>query len=61
MKALFRRRGSGACLVYLARKFDRRDWLPIEAAAMAEVLQWVFMAETGVQFRALLQLECSRY
>jgi glutathione S-transferase len=41
---------SGACLVYLARKFDRRDWLPIEPAAMAEVLQWVFMAETEIQF-----------
>ncbi len=41
---------SGACLVYLARKFDRLDWLPIEPAAMAEVLQWVFMAETEIQF-----------
>ena len=41
---------SGACLVYLARKFDRRDWLPIEPGPMAEVLQWVFMAETEIQF-----------
>ena len=41
---------SGACLVYLARKFDRLDWLPIEPAPMAEVLQWVFMAETEIQF-----------
>lgn len=41
---------SGACLVYLARKFERLDWLPIEPAAMAEVLQWVFMAETEIQF-----------
>jgi glutathione S-transferase len=41
---------SGACLVYLARKFDRRDWLPVEPGPMAEVLQWVFMAETEIQF-----------
>ena len=41
---------SGACMVYLARKFGRPDWLPVEAGAMAEVLQWVFMAETEIQF-----------
>src|SRR5665213_918382 len=41
---------SGACLVYIARKFNRSDWLPIEPAPMAEVLQWVFMAETEIQF-----------
>jgi glutathione S-transferase len=41
---------SGACLVYIARKFQRLDWLPIEPAAMAEVMQWVFMAETEIQF-----------
>ena len=41
---------SGACLVYLARKFDRADWLPTEPGPMAEVLQWVFMAETEIQF-----------
>lgn len=41
---------SGACLVYLARKYDRRDWLPAEPGPMAEVLQWVFMAETEIQF-----------
>ena len=41
---------SGACLVYLARKCDRRDWLPPEPGPMAEVLQWVFMAETEIQF-----------
>lgn len=41
---------SGACLVYLARKYDRTDWLPIEPGPMAEVLQWVFMAETEIQF-----------
>lgn len=41
---------SGACLVYLARKFDRADWLPTKPGPMAEVLQWVFMAETEIQF-----------
>jgi glutathione S-transferase len=41
---------SAACLVYLARKYDRTDWLPIEAAAMAEVMQWVSMAATEIQF-----------
>ena len=41
---------SGACLVYLARKYDRVDWLPIEAADMAEVMQWVSMAATEIQF-----------
>lgn len=41
---------SGACLVYLARKFQRTDWLPIEPAAMSEVLQWIFMAATEIQF-----------
>ena len=41
---------SGACLVYIARKYDRTDWLPTEPGPMAEVLQWVFMAETEIQF-----------
>lgn len=41
---------SAACLVYLARKFNRTDWLPIEAGDMAEVLQWVSMAASEIQF-----------
>ncbi len=41
---------SAACLIYLARKYDRTDWLPIDAAAMAEVMQWVSMASTEIQF-----------
>ncbi len=41
---------SAACLVYLARKYDRTDWLPVEAAAMAEVIQWVAMAAAEIQF-----------
>jgi glutathione S-transferase len=41
---------SAACLVYLARKTNRTDWLPIEAAEMAEVMQWLSMAATEIQF-----------
>lgn len=41
---------SAAILVYLARKYDRRDWLPIEAGDLAEVMQWVAMAATEIQF-----------
>ncbi len=40
---------SGACLAYLARKFSRDDWLPTAPGPMAQVLQWVFMAETEIQ------------
>ncbi len=41
---------SGACLVYIARKFDRQDWLPTDAAGMAEVMQWVSLAASEIQF-----------
>jgi glutathione S-transferase len=41
---------SAACLVYLARKYDRTDWLPIAPAALAEVMQWVALAGTEIQF-----------
>ena len=41
---------SAACLVYIARKYNRTDWLPIEPAAMAEVMQWVALAGTEIQF-----------
>jgi glutathione S-transferase len=41
---------SAACLVYIARKYDRQDWLPIDAAGMAEVMQWVSLAATEIQF-----------
>lgn len=41
---------SAACLVYIARKFEREDWLPIDAAAMAEVMQWVSLAASEIQF-----------
>lgn len=41
---------SAAIMVYIARKYDRQDWLPIDAAGMAEVMQWVAMAGTELQF-----------
>jgi glutathione S-transferase len=41
---------SAACLVYIARKFEREDWLPIDAAGMAEVMQWVSLAASEIQF-----------
>ena len=41
---------SGACLVYIARKFQRDDWLPLAADEMAEVMQWVLLAATEIQF-----------
>ena len=41
---------SAACLVYIARKYDRQDWLPTDAAGMAEVMQWVSLAATEIQF-----------
>jgi len=41
---------SASCLIYIARKYDRTDWLPIEAADIAEVMQWVSMAATEIQF-----------
>jgi glutathione S-transferase len=41
---------SAACLVYVARKFEREDWLPIDPAGMAEVMQWVSLAASEIQF-----------
>jgi glutathione S-transferase len=41
---------SAACMIYLARKMERVDWLPIEAAEIAEVMQWVSMAATEIHF-----------
>lgn len=41
---------SAACLVYVARKFEREDWLPIDPAGMAEVMHWVSLAASEIQF-----------
>ena len=44
---------SAACLVYIARKFGAEhgseQWLPTDAAGMAEVMQWVALAATELQ------------
>lgn len=40
---------SAACLVYIARKFGGEQWLPNDAAGMAEVMQWVALAATELQ------------
>ena len=41
---------SGAALVYIARKYEREDWLPTDAADMAEVMQWVLLSASEIQF-----------
>lgn len=41
---------SAACLVYLARREQRLDWLPTEPASMAEIMQWLAMAGSELQF-----------
>jgi glutathione S-transferase len=41
---------SAACLVYLARKYGRDDLLPTEPAALAEVVQWLTLAGSELQF-----------
>ena len=52
---------SGACLVYIARKHVGDDWLPADAAGLAEVMQWLVLAASEIQFglqyarRGLLQ------
>ena len=41
---------SGACLVYLARKYGGEQWLPTDAAGLAEVTQWLVLAASEIQF-----------
>ena len=36
---------SQAILVYIARRYGGTDWLPTDAAPMAEVMQWMAVAE----------------
>lgn len=42
-------RDSQAILVYLARKADALDWLPLDAAPMAEVMQWLSTAADEIR------------
>jgi glutathione S-transferase len=41
-------RDSQAILVYLARKFGGDNWLPVDAAGMAEVISWLMVAENEI-------------
>jgi len=41
-------RDSQAILVYLARKYGGESWLPTEAAAMAQVVEWLMVAENEI-------------
>src|SRR4029450_5709109 len=41
-------RDSQAILVYLARKYGGDTWLPIDAAAMAKVVEWLMVAENEI-------------
>ena len=41
---------SGACLGYIARKHGGDLWLPADPAAMAEVMQWLSLAASEIQF-----------
>lgn len=41
-------RDSQAILVYLARKYGGEDWLPLDAAEMAEVTGWLMAAENEI-------------
>jgi glutathione S-transferase len=41
-------RDSQAILVYLARKYGGEGWLPTEASNMAQVMEWLMVAENEV-------------
>ena len=41
-------RDSQAILVYLARRYGGEEWLPVEAAPLAQVMQWLMVAENEV-------------
>ena len=40
---------SNAILVYLARKFERTDWLPIDAVGAAKVQRWLSVAACEIK------------
>lgn len=41
---------STAVLVYIARKREAHDWLPLDADGMAEVMQWMALAQNEVRY-----------
>lgn len=42
--------GSTACLVYVARKHGGEQWLPADPGAMAEVMQWLELAQNELHY-----------
>ena len=42
--------GSTACLVYVARKHGGDQWLPTDPAQMAEVMQWLELAQNELHY-----------
>jgi glutathione S-transferase len=42
--------GSTACLTYIARKHGGDKWLPTEPAGMAEVMQWLELAQNELHY-----------
>jgi len=42
--------GSTAALVYIARKHGGEKWLPTEPLAMAEVMQWLELAQNEIHY-----------
>jgi glutathione S-transferase len=41
---------STAHLTYIARKYGGEQWLPVEPLAMAEVMQWMALAQNEIYF-----------
>jgi glutathione S-transferase len=41
---------STAVLVYIARKAGAEDWLPLDADGMAEVMQWLALAQNEIRY-----------
>ncbi len=41
---------SSAILLYLARKYGGDSWLPLEAKAMAEVMQWLSVSQDEILY-----------
>jgi glutathione S-transferase len=42
--------GSTACLVHIARKHGGEKWLPNDAAGMAQVMQWLELAQNELHY-----------
>jgi glutathione S-transferase len=42
--------GSTACLIYIARKHGGGKWLPDDPAGMAEVMQWLELAQNELHY-----------